>query len=98
MAASLELLHELGPEDVAAHIQARAAEILDGATELGIPLVTPRERHAGIACIRPADANATSARLNEARVAHSVREGTVRLAPHCYTTSGEVQAALDALA
>jgi selenocysteine lyase/cysteine desulfurase len=97
MAVSLELLHELGPADVAEHIRARTAEILDGAIDLGIPLVTPRERHAGIACVRPRDAEAASARLNEARVAHSVREGTIRLAPHCYTTSDDVKRALEAL-
>jgi selenocysteine lyase/cysteine desulfurase len=98
MAASLELLHELGGVEVAGHIQARASEILDGAASLGVPLVTPRGRHAGIACLRPADADATSARLNAARVAHSVREGTIRLAPHCYTTPDDVHAALEALA
>jgi selenocysteine lyase/cysteine desulfurase len=97
MVASLDLLHELGPANVSAHIHERTREILDGAAKLGIPLVTPRNRHAGIACIRPADANATSARLIEARVAHSVREGTIRLSPHCYTTPAEVERALDAL-
>lgn len=97
MVASLDLLHELGPAIVAEHIHARATEILDGAAQLGIPLVTPRDRHAGIACIRPADADATSARLNEARVAHSVREGTIRLSPHCYTTAHDVELAIDAL-
>jgi selenocysteine lyase/cysteine desulfurase len=97
MAASLELLHELGAAEVVSHIQARASDILAGAASLGIPLVTPRERHAGIACLRPVDAIATSARLNEARVAHSVREGTIRLAPHCYTTTRDVETALEAL-
>jgi cysteine desulfurase / selenocysteine lyase len=97
MATSLELLHELGPANVASHIHARARELLEGAASLGIPLVTPRERHAGIVCVRPADANAASLRLNEARVAHSVREATIRLSPHCYTTSADVHAALEAL-
>jgi selenocysteine lyase/cysteine desulfurase len=97
MAASLELVHELGPAALAAHIGARTDELLDGATERGIPLVTPRGRHAGIASLRPADAAAASARLTAARVAHSVREGTIRLAPHCYTTPEEIIVALDAL-
>lgn len=97
MATSLELLHELGPVEAATHIQARTREILGGAEERGVPLVTPRDRHAGIASLRPDDARATSARLDDARVAHSVREGTIRLSPHCYTTTADVQAALDAL-
>lgn len=98
MATSLELLHELGPANVAEHIQARAGELLDGAAALGIPLVTPRESHAGIACLRPGDASAASASLDDARVSHSVREGTIRLAPHCYTTTADTAAALAALA
>jgi selenocysteine lyase/cysteine desulfurase len=97
MAASLELLHELGPAAVASHISARVDELLDGASSLGVPLVTPRARHAGIASMRPRDAIATSKRLNAAKVAHSVREGTIRLAPHCYTTREEIEVALEAL-
>jgi hypothetical protein len=72
-------------------------ELLDGASSLGVPLVTPRARHAGIASVRPDDAVAASERLNAAKVAHSVREGTIRLAPHCYTTRDEITIALDAL-
>jgi selenocysteine lyase/cysteine desulfurase len=97
MASSLQLLHELGPADVAAYAHSRTSELLDGAEQLGIPVVTPRDRHAGIACIRPPDANAASRRLDQARVAHSVREGTIRLSPHCYTTTQEIAVALDAL-
>ena len=97
MAASLELLHELGADAIVAHIAARTAELLDGAAALGIPLVTPRERHAGIAALRPADAAAVSGRLDAAGVTHSLREGTIRLAPHCYTTAKEVRVALRAL-
>jgi cysteine desulfurase/selenocysteine lyase len=98
MAASLELLHELGPAEVVAHIQARTREILDGAERLDIPVITPRVRHAGIASLRPADASAASQRLNAAKVSHSVREGTIRLSPHCYTTKRDVELALEALA
>ena len=91
MAASLELLHELGPAAVSAHIRQRTAELLDAAASRGVPLVTPWASHAGIACIRPSDATAMSRRLDDARIAHSVREGTIRLSPHCYTTTEEVQ-------
>jgi cysteine desulfurase/selenocysteine lyase len=98
MAASLALLQELGPAKVAAHIAARVDELLDGAAAVGIALVTARARHAGIASLRPADTAATSARLTSARVAHSVREGTIRLAPHCYTVRDEIDIALRALA
>ena len=97
MVASLALLHELGPAAIAEVIHARAEELMAGADALGIPVVTPRSQHAGIVSLRPADANASSARLNAACVAHSLREGTIRLAPHCYTTREEIDIALEAL-
>jgi selenocysteine lyase/cysteine desulfurase len=97
MAASLELLHELGPSAVARHICTRARELIDRATALGVPVVTPRTRHAGIVSLRPDDAAGVSARLTAARVSHSVREGTIRLAPHCYTNGEDVRVALDAI-
>ena len=98
MAASLGLLRELGWTKVMRHIAERAAELFQGAERAGVPLVTPSERRAGIVTVRPGEVHATSARLNDARVIHSVREGTIRLAPHCYTTSAEIAVALDALA
>ncbi len=95
MAASLGLLHELEAGSVAEHNGCRTAELIEGAASRGVEVVTPRDRHAGICCLRPRDAAAASERLNEARVTHSVREGTIRLAPHCYTTIEEIAVALD---
>ena len=97
MDASLGLLNELGASEVSAHILGRTRELLDGAAALDIPLVTPRERHAGIASLRPRNAQAASDRLASAGVAHSVREGTIRLAPHAYTTTDDVTRTLEAL-
>jgi selenocysteine lyase/cysteine desulfurase len=97
MDASLGLLHELGASEVSAHILGRTRELLDGAAALDIPCVTPRERHAGIASLRPRNAQAASDRLASAGVAHSVREGTIRLAPHAYTTTDDVTRTLEAL-
>jgi selenocysteine lyase/cysteine desulfurase len=97
MAASLELLRELGHAAEGAHVGARVAELADGAREAGIDVVTPDGRRAGIVTVRPHDVSAASARLRDARVIHSVREGTIRLSPHCYTTRDDVRIALDGL-
>jgi cysteine desulfurase/selenocysteine lyase len=97
MAESLELLRELGAAAVSSHIHASAHCLLDGALALGIPLVTPHGFHGGIASVRPGDAKSASARLDAADVIHSVREGTIRLAPHCYTNDDDLSRALDAL-
>ena len=97
MAASLGLLHELGAPAVSSHIHSIAHRLLDGAMVRDVPLVTPQALHGGIASVRPRDARATSARLVAAGVVHSVREGTIRLAPHCYTTDDDVARTLAAL-
>jgi cysteine desulfurase/selenocysteine lyase len=100
MNASLELLLELGPEAVAAHVQRLATRIVEWATDRGdMRLVTPADpaRRAGIVAVAPPDPVAASARLAAAGVAHSVREGAIRLAPHCYNTEDEVDRALAVL-
>jgi cysteine desulfurase / selenocysteine lyase len=97
MAASLGLIHELGMEAVTAHVAARVEELAAGAEGAGVEVVTPAGRRAGIVTIRPRDVHAVSARMRDARVIHSVREGTIRLSPHCYTTSEEIDVALVAL-
>jgi cysteine desulfurase/selenocysteine lyase len=97
MAASLELLRELGHEAVHTHVAARVAELADGAHAAGVDVVTPAGRRAGIVTVRPHDVERASERLRGARVIHSVREGTIRLSPHCYTTSEDIRVALGAL-
>ena len=97
MGASLALLEELGHPVVREHIAHCVSALIDGVDRLGIPLATPRGRLAGIVSLRPRDAMATSAGLDAAKVVHSVRQGTIRLAPHCYTTDDEIGAALEAL-
>jgi len=97
MAASLELLAETGSSSIAAHLQHCAHELLERAAAKGVSLVTPIDYHAGIASVRPNDAAATSVRLAKANVIHSVREGTIRLAPHCYTTETDIERTLEAL-
>lgn len=98
MAASLGLLAELGPGAVSAHVASLVAELVAGAHAVGVQVVTPPGRRAGIVALRPGDVRAASERMRGAKVIHSVRQGVIRLSPHCYTTSGEIRAALAALA
>jgi selenocysteine lyase/cysteine desulfurase len=99
-AASLSLLHELGPANVAAHVRALTDRIVDWALARDdVRLVTPADpaRRAGIVSVAPRDPAGAAARLREAGVTHSLREGAVRLSPHGYNTAGEIARALDAL-
>ena len=97
---SAELLLELGPAAVAAHVRALADRIVAWAgARADMRLVTPSDpaRRAGVVSIVPRDPAAASARLRAAGVTHAVREGTVRLSPHGYNTADEIDRALAAL-
>jgi selenocysteine lyase/cysteine desulfurase len=100
MNASLELLHELGPREVARHVESLVDLIVDWAADRDdVELITPRdrERRAGIVALRPRHAEAASARLNGAGVTHALREGAIRLSPHCYNTREEIERTLAVL-
>lgn len=99
MNASLELLHELGPPNVSAHITGLADQIVRWAAQHDVALVTPASRscRGGIVSLRPRDPEQTSARLKEARVWHSLREGAIRFSPHAYNTNAEIDYALSVI-
>jgi cysteine desulfurase/selenocysteine lyase len=98
--ASLELLHELGPREVERHVAELVDRVVAWASEQPeVELITPpspRQR-AGIAALRPRDPERASRRLREAGVTHALREGAIRLSPHCYNTRQEIERALRAL-
>jgi len=98
--ASLELLFELGPAAAAAHVADLANRIVDWAHQRAdVTLVTPSSptRRAGIVTLRPRDTVAAAAKLTQAGVVFSLREGGIRLSPHCYNTREEVDTALAVL-
>ncbi len=101
-AASLDLLHELGPAAVAAQVEAGAGHIVAWALDrasAGVSLLTPADpaRRAGVVSLRVPAAESAAARLRAAGVVHSVREGALRLSPHGYNSAADVGRALDVL-
>lgn len=100
MNASIELLLELGPRHVQAHVLVLSAALGDWvASRADFSLLTPREaeRRAGILAFRTGDVAADSARLRAAGVVHSVREGAIRLAPHFHNLTSDVERVMQAL-
>jgi selenocysteine lyase/cysteine desulfurase len=101
MAESIALLLETGPKAIEAHVTALADRALAFADDTaGVEFVTPREpsRRAGVLAFRTKDVAKSSDRLTAAKVAHSVRTGCIRLAPHFYNTIVELDTALTLLA
>lgn len=96
--ASLELFFEVGLDVVYARVRECCDHIVAWAeSRADIRLVTPADpaRRAGIVSVMPRDPAASSRRLREAGVVHSLREGAIRLSPHFYTTLDEIDRALE---
>jgi selenocysteine lyase/cysteine desulfurase len=101
MTASLELIHSVGAAEIAARTRQLADRIVEWACDRDdIELVTPSAsaKRSAIVSIRPPDARAASDRLKAAHVAHSLREGAIRLSPYFYITLDEVERALAIMA
>jgi selenocysteine lyase/cysteine desulfurase len=97
MNAALELLHEVGLPVVYDRVRAHADRIVEWAcSRADMTLVTPSDpgRRAGVIAVIPPNAPEASRRLTEANVIHSLREGAIRLSPHFYNTSEEIDRAL----
>ena len=97
MNSSLELLTELTPAAVSAHIITLADEIVRWAQANDIALATPADAHkrAGTVSLRPKDGARVSEKLRASGVVHSFREGAIRLAPHIYNTIDDIRTALE---
>ncbi|HUH12335.1 MAG TPA: aminotransferase class V-fold PLP-dependent enzyme [Longimicrobiales bacterium] len=94
MARSIELLLELGPEAVWAHIQAVQAPLLawaEGREDVTLVSDASPAHRSGIVCLRPANPARAYAALERAGVTCALREGALRFAPHFYNTVEEME-------
>lgn len=95
--AATAMLLALGVPAVAAHIEALVSRVVDWAeSRRDVRLVTPvsSTRRAGVVAFAPAQLDAMAARLRAAQVHFTVREGAIRLSPHCYNTMDEIDRVL----
>ena len=96
---SVELLLEIGIPEIAEVTRSLHDPILKWADAHGMRVVSPRdERHrSAILCIAPAEPVEAYHAIKRARIVCSLREGAIRLSPHCYNTVGEMEKVLDVL-
>ncbi|MCP3064236.1 aminotransferase class V-fold PLP-dependent enzyme [Myxococcus sp. K38C18041901] len=92
LGAALELLQEVGVENIEARIKELLARLEKGLVELGCEVGPTPALRAGILTFLPpgADVRALGAYLAEHHVAHSVRRGRIRLSPHFYNLPEEM--------
>jgi cysteine desulfurase / selenocysteine lyase len=99
MTASLGLLGELGLEDIARYTRALHEPVFRWADATGVRIVSPRDEahRSAIICVAPEHPAEAYHALKRAHVVCSLREGAIRLAPHCYNTVEELERVLDVL-
>jgi len=83
----------LGRERIWTRIKALSTRILEGCENLGLEIITPKEpeHRSGIVTIRVPDAEKVHRRLARAGVVISLREGLLRISPHCTNTEEDVE-------
>ena len=100
--ASLDLLVEAGIERIWEQVRSTTTRLTDGLLTAGYEVVSPRGEgeSSGIVSFTAGDAGATKdafERLEAAGIIVSLREGAVRVAPHFYNTTEEIDGLLDCL-
>jgi len=98
--AAAGLFLEVGPEAVEARVLDLAARLADGLDRLGFRRYGSADpAHAsGIVAVEAPDPEGLHAHLTARGIHASVRNRTLRFAPHAYNTEDEIGAALEAVA
>jgi selenocysteine lyase/cysteine desulfurase len=92
MTAAVELLTALGPAEVASHLRAIRAPVVEWAARRDVPVTSPLDgRGSGIICVAPPAPERAFAALEAAGISTSLREGSIRISPHAYNTLDEME-------
>ena len=98
-AESLGLLVELGVDRIAAYLEEVRRPLLEAAARGEFELASPTDgRHASsIVCVKTDHVAESYHTLKQAGVVGALREGSIRLSPHCYNTVEELARVVDLL-
>ncbi len=99
MTESVRMLAEIGVADIARHTRSLHEPVFQWADEHGVRVVSPRDdvHRSAIVCVAPPRPVEAYHALKRAHIVCSLREGAIRLAPHCYNTVEELERVLDVL-
>jgi selenocysteine lyase/cysteine desulfurase len=95
--AGIQLMQEIGIAATRAHVNELNEHFAVGLEELGAKLVTPRDLHGALMCVKSTDAKALVDALDAEGIVTSDRDGNLRVSAHCYNTVEDVDAVLAAL-
>jgi selenocysteine lyase/cysteine desulfurase len=99
MTASLSLLLEIGVREIAEVTRSTHAPVLKWAQENDVRITSPTENghRSAILCVAPPKPAEAYHGMKRARVVCSLREGAIRLSPHCYNTVEEMEKVIEVL-
>jgi selenocysteine lyase/cysteine desulfurase len=97
--AGIELMQEIGVAETRAHVLALSSQLLVGLDELKAKLATPRrpKRRGALICVKSTDAPKLVAALGREGIVTSERDGNLRISPHCYNSTEDIEAVLASL-
>jgi cysteine desulfurase / selenocysteine lyase len=96
---ALKLFREVGYDRVEELVRANAAHAWQRAKDMGFELITPGEpsRRAGIVTFRLPDADRVQQQLLQRGITVSARVGHIRVSPHFYNTTSEIDTCFEAI-
>jgi len=99
MTESVRMLAEIGVADIAQHTRALHEPVLKWAEQNGVRVVSPRDddHRSAIICLAPPHPAEAYHAVKRAHVVCSLREGAIRLSPHCFNTVEEMERVVDVL-
>ena len=99
LTASVGLLNELSVRDIAEHTRLLHEPVWRWADERGITVRSSRDdaHRSAIIAVAPEPAAEAYHALKRAHIVCSLREGAIRLSPHCFNTVEEMERVLDVL-
>jgi selenocysteine lyase/cysteine desulfurase len=97
--AAVDLLLEVGIQEVAASIETLTGHLVEEAQRAGLRVVSPRgsQEWSGIVIIEKESPEAAVAALREEEIVAVPRGAGVRIAPHAYNTTAELDRAVEVL-
>ena len=97
--AGLELLDELAPESVAAHVETLASRLINEASERGWEVLTPEEpeRRGPLVVLGVTDATRVVDTLGAQGIVVSARDSGLRISFHYYNVADDIDALLSVL-
>jgi selenocysteine lyase/cysteine desulfurase len=93
----LQLLQEIGMENVAAHVKRLAQSLLSWVLDLGIRVKTPSDSVGPLVVLKSKDSNLLVQKLAESGIVASNRHDGLRIAFHVYNTMDDVEAVTEIL-